>query len=81
MFATAYKNGSNCLVLSAAGCGAYRNPPDHIAKLFHQVVQQFNGLFHTIVFSIFNDKNSYKINKLGNLKCFEFEFGIKCQTF
>ena len=28
------------LVLGAFGCGAFRNPPAHIARLFHEVMEE-----------------------------------------
>jgi Uncharacterized protein conserved in bacteria len=36
-------NFHDSLVLSAMGCGAFKNPPAHIAKLFHQVIEDPNS--------------------------------------
>ncbi len=48
------------LVLSAFGCGAFGNPPEHMAELFKEVFleEEFRGIFRMIIFSIINDKNS-----------------------
>jgi uncharacterized protein (TIGR02452 family) len=52
----------NCLVLGAFGCGAFANPPNHIAELFREVFleKEFVSKFKLIVFSIFEDHNSKK---------------------
>ncbi len=31
-------NGHDALILGAMGCEAFRNPPSHVAKLFHEVI-------------------------------------------
>ena len=52
------------------GCGAYSNPPNHMAELFKEVFceEEFSGKFKIIVFSIFDDHNSYKEhNPNGNV--------------
>ena len=54
IFRTAYLNGHHDLVLSAFGCGAFQNPPRHMAQLFKEVLQEdeFHNLFSNIVFAI-----------------------------
>eukprot|EP01044_Picomonas_judraskeda_P030510 COSAG03_NODE_11005_length_617_cov_0.899614_1_plen_94_part_01 len=32
------EQGATHLVLSALGCGAFRNPPDHVAELFREAL-------------------------------------------
>lgn len=71
------KHGHDSLVLGALGCGAFRNPPRHIAKLFHEVIeeQEFKNKYKYIVFAILEDHNSHKEhNKEGNFKPFKNEF-------
>lgn len=66
------------LVLSALGCGAFANPPAHIAKLFHQVIEEdeFRNKFRLIDFAILDGyKTGLKHNPEGNLKPFQREFG------
>ena len=50
----------DCLVLSAFGCGAFGNPPTHVAKLFKKVFSEdeFLGVFRIVTFAIFEDHNS-----------------------
>ena len=52
----AVNNVSN-LVLGAMGCGAFRNPPKHIAELFLQVMNEpkYRGRFQRVVFAIINE--------------------------
>ena len=67
----------DALVLGALGCGAFRNPPKHIAKLFHEVINEpeFKNKYRRIVFAIIDDQNSYlSHNPEGNVRPFEDEF-------
>jgi len=60
----------DCLVLGAFGCGAFANPPNHMAELFKEVFleKEFIKKFKFIVFSIFDDHNSNKRhNPNGNV--------------
>ena len=71
------QHGHDSLVLGALGCGAYRNPPKHIAKLFHEVLveQEFENKYRYIVFAILEDHNSRKHhNPEGNYTPFKLEF-------
>lgn len=65
------------LVLSALGCGAFANPPAHIAKLFHQVIveDEFKNKFKLIDFAILDGyRTGLRHNPEGNLKPFQREF-------
>ena len=48
------------LVLGAFGCGAFRNPPNHMAKLFREILEdeEFAGVFRTVTFAIIDDHNA-----------------------
>ena len=52
--------GKRNLVLSALGCGAFRNPPMAVAQLFKEVLtdSEFQGRFQGIWFSILDRKGS-----------------------
>ena len=66
------------LVLSAMGCGAFKNPPAHIAKLFHQVIEEpeFKDKFRLIDFAILDGYQTGQAhNPEGNLRPFQREFG------
>lgn len=54
IFRIGYHNGHDSLVLGAFGCGAFANPPAHIARLFHQVIEEpeFKNVFKFIDFAI-----------------------------
>lgn len=66
-------HGHNAIVLGAFGCGAFQNPPKHIARLFKQVINEseFKNKFKKIVFAVIEDHNSSgAINPDGNLQAF-----------
>ena len=70
-------NGHDSLVLGALGCGAYRNPPQHVARLFHEVMEEreFKNKYAKIVFAILDDYNAHKShNPEGNYLPFVREF-------
>lgn len=72
------KHKHDSLVLSAFGCGAFANPPNHIAVLFKEVFSEneFNNRFKVVVFSIIDDHNSRRQhNPDGNIIPFVEIFG------
>ena len=72
-------NFHDTLVLSAMGCGAFANPPTHIAKLFHQVIEEdeFKNAFRLIDFAILDGyRTGLGHNPEGNLKPFQREFCV-----
>ena len=53
--------GHDSIVLGAFGCGAYGNPPNHIAQLFKEVITgDFKGCFSHILFAIYDDVNAHR---------------------
>lgn len=65
------------LVLGALGCGAFRNPPAHIARLFHEVMEEpeFKNKYKLLLFAILDDHNAkLKHNPDGNYFPFVREF-------
>lgn len=64
--------GHDSLVLGAFGCGAFKNPPAEIAKLFHEVMEEpeFKNKYRLITFSIIDDHNANN----ANLAAFKNEF-------
>ena len=70
-------HGHDSLVLGALGCGAFRNPPRHVARLFHEVMDEpeFKDKFRRIIFAILDDHNAHqKHNPVGNFRPFAEEF-------
>uniref|UniRef100_A0A7S1NEX5 Microbial-type PARG catalytic domain-containing protein n=1 Tax=Eutreptiella gymnastica TaxID=73025 RepID=A0A7S1NEX5_9EUGL len=66
-----YKHDS--MVLSALGCGAFCNPPAHVAEIFAEVLQlpQYEGAFRHVTFAIFDDHNARRAhNPEGNVAPF-----------
>lgn len=77
IFRIGLAHGHDALVLGALGCGAFRNPPHHIARLFHEVMNEpeFANKYKRIVFAILEDHNSHKAhNAEGNFLPFKREF-------
>lgn len=77
IFRIGLKHGHDSLVLGALGCGAFCNPPRHIARLFHEVIieKEFANKYKHIVFAILEDHNSHKAhNTEGNYFPFKREF-------
>lgn len=70
----AYENGQTHLVLGALGCGAFNNPPKHVAQIFKMVLEEpeFRRIFHYVYFAIINDHNSN-----GNYEAFEKVFSSR----
>ena len=65
-------HGHDALVLGAFGCGAFKNPPAEVAKIFHEVMEEpeFIDRYRLITFSIIEDHNS----RSKNLSAFKAEF-------
>ncbi|XP_068731511.1 uncharacterized protein [Montipora capricornis] len=75
MFATGLYYGHDSLVLSALGCGAFRNPPRHVAQLFKEVLteKEFVNRYKVISFAIIDDHNAKGI---GNYQPFFDVFSL-----
>ncbi len=73
MLEMAYVNGHRSVVLGAFGCGAFCNPPDHVAEIFNEVIHsEYPGCFEEIVFAILDDHNAGKEhNPEGNFQPFK----------
>ena len=70
-------HGHDSLVLGALGCGAFRNPPSHTARLFHEVMEEpeFKNKYRLLLFAILDDHNArLKHNPNGNFLPFVREF-------
>lgn len=51
---TLIKNNIKHVVLSAFGCGAFKNPPDVIARLYREEIEKVADQFDDVVFAIYN---------------------------
>ena len=54
IFEVAAANGADVLILGAFGCGAFRNPPQIVAQVFAEVMQDFLYHFETIEYAVFH---------------------------
>lgn len=68
IYYTAFAGGAKVLVLSAFGCGAFKNPPEQIAEIFKDELKAYDRTFEDVYFSIKPDHNDPS-NK--NFKAFE----------
>ena len=59
-FRTAYQAGAKAIVLTAWGCGAFRNDPTTMAALMRSVLEEdeMKGVFPRVYISIIEDHNS-----------------------
>ncbi len=79
IFRIGLMQGHDSLVLSAMGCGAFANPPAHIAKLFHHVIleDEFRDKYRMIDFAILDGyRTGLRHNPEGNLVPFQREFAV-----
>lgn len=76
IFEAAIDNHVDVLVLGAFGCGAFKNPPDIVAKAFKEVITEnhYKDAFKQIVFAIKSTTNDAPWNACPNLVAFELEF-------
>jgi uncharacterized protein (TIGR02452 family) len=80
IFRIAILNKHSKLILTAFGCGAYKNPASQVAEIFKEVINEdeFVHSFEEIAFCILDDNNSIRPdNKDGNYKPFVNIFGKK----
>jgi uncharacterized protein (TIGR02452 family) len=66
IFKTAVLHNHNVIVLSAFGCGAFKNPPKVVAELFGKAIEQYKKYFKKIIFAIkqpvdAQSKNNYQV--------------------
>lgn len=77
IFRIGLKHGHDALVLGAWGCGAFSNPPRHIAQLFHQVMEEeeFRNRYRKIIFAIIDRRHiDIGSGRIGNFPPFREEF-------
>ena len=77
IFEAAIDNDVAVIILGAFGCGAFKNPPEVVAKAFHEVIDKNNygNCFKKIVFAI---KSNYSND--NNYYAFDDEFFGKYKT-
>lgn len=65
-------HGHDAFVLGAFGCGAFHNPPEEMAAIFHEVLEEpeFKNRIRQVTFAILEDHNS----RNANFRAFSREF-------
>ena len=76
IFEVAVDHDIDVLILGAFGCGAFKNPPEIVAKAFKEVIDenQYGAQFKKIVFAIKSTVNSDPFDACPNIMAFETEF-------
>ena len=76
IFEAAVDNGAEVLVLGAFGCGAFKNPPEIVAKAFHEVIEEnaYHTKFKRTVFAIKSTVGDDSYMACPNITAFEEEF-------
>lgn len=76
IFEATLDSGAEVLVLGAFGCGAFKNPPEIVAKAFHEVIDEnaYQAKFKKIVFAIKSTVDNDPYMACPNLTAFEEEF-------
>ena len=68
IFEVAVAHGNEVLILGAFGCGAFRNPPELVAKVFRSVMQDYLGCFEVIEYAVYHTER-----ELANFEAFSKE--------
>ena len=72
-------NGHDALVAGAFGCGAFRLPPETVARLFHEILgePEFQGKFRAVVFAILEKGTPKQTGANGKFAPFYRLFGSR----
>lgn len=62
IFQLAILNGNKYLVLGSLGCGAYRNPPEVVVKIFEKMIKKYSTNFDGIYFGVLSWGNNQNYN-------------------
>lgn len=65
IFEIAVADGNEVLILGAFGCGAFRNPPEIVVKVFNTVMQDYLYYFDTIEYAVYHTER-----EVGNYEAF-----------
>lgn len=72
----AIDNEVRVLILGAFGCGAFRNPPELVARAFRLVLEEtrYQGAFSRVIFAVLSSVGSDPYSICPNLASFQMEF-------
>jgi uncharacterized protein (TIGR02452 family) len=72
IFLIGIANKYDSLVLSAIGCGAFKNPPEDIVCIFNELLSKYKNFFKLITFATIPNsgmKGRYITNEQNNRAC------------
>ncbi len=58
IFAVAFENDHEILILGALGCGAYRNPPEQVIPIFNEMLTKYYGCFKKVIFAVYSQSDT-----------------------
>lgn len=62
----AIKFNHDTIIFGALGCGAWKNPPKHVAQIFKEILTEFDGVMLNYYFAIMNTTNDNYIVRNHN---------------
>jgi uncharacterized protein (TIGR02452 family) len=79
---TAVRFGHDTIIFGAMGCGAWRNPVDHVAEIFKNVLEKYSGVVQNYYFAILSTPGDYIVrnhnhNKVKSIDTFKSIFNLK----
>uniref|UniRef100_A0A6C0IT23 Microbial-type PARG catalytic domain-containing protein n=1 Tax=viral metagenome TaxID=1070528 RepID=A0A6C0IT23_9ZZZZ len=84
---TAIKFNHDTIIFGALGCGAWKNPSKHVAKIFKEVLEMYNGTILNFYFAIMSTTDDNYIvrnhtnNKIKNIDIFKSIFTLSDDEF
>ena len=72
----AKKYNHKTIVFGAMGCGAWQNPPHHVASIFHKVLKEYDGIIDNYIFAILRNYNNDDDDSENNYDIFKTVFQI-----
>jgi hypothetical protein len=72
----AKKYNHNTIVFGAMGCGAWQNPPQHVASIFHKVLKEYDGIIDNYIFAILRNYNNDDDDSENNYDIFKTVFQL-----
>ena len=72
----AKKYNHKTIVFGAMGCGAWQNPPHHVATIFHKVLKEYDGIIDNYIFAILRNYNNDDDDSENNYDIFKTVFQI-----
>jgi len=63
VFQVAYNNNHDSLILGAFSCDAIKGPIEHVAQLFKQVMNEYDGMFKLIAYTIPINEPEYSVRR------------------